>query len=139
MFSGSLRSSPTGSRAGDEEDDDDEEALMLGERVGGVWGPGLRWEAGGAPWGASLRGPSPPDAGGGSLDGDWEGLRDSPELAVAAATAARRRARRGVSSTRLSSADRALRPAARPLRPRPCLGGGSVNNTISYCLLNMNT
>ena len=130
MFSGSRRSSPAGSRAGDEEDDDDEEALMLGERVGGVWGPGLRWEGEG-PWGAaSLRAPpSPPDSG--SLDGDWEGLRDSPGLAVAAATAARRRARRGVSSTRLSSADRALRPAARPRRPRPCLGGGGVgDNTV---------
>lgn len=35
---GSLRSSPTGSKAGDDEDDDDEEALMLGERVGGEEG-----------------------------------------------------------------------------------------------------
>lgn len=38
MFMGSLRSSPAGSRAGDDEDEDDEEALMLGERVGGVDG-----------------------------------------------------------------------------------------------------
>lgn len=35
MFMGSLRSSPRGSRAGDEEDDEDEEALKLGEQVGG--------------------------------------------------------------------------------------------------------
>lgn len=41
MFMGSLRSSPAGSRAGDDEDEDDEEALMLGERVGGVDGSWL--------------------------------------------------------------------------------------------------
>lgn len=38
MFMGSLRSSPGGSKAGEDEDDDDEEALMLGERVEGVQG-----------------------------------------------------------------------------------------------------
>lgn len=36
MFMGSLRSSPRGSRAGDDEDDEDDEALIVGEQVGGV-------------------------------------------------------------------------------------------------------
>lgn len=36
MFMGSLRSSPRGSRAGDEEEDEVEEALVLGEEVGGA-------------------------------------------------------------------------------------------------------
>ncbi|TNN45320.1 hypothetical protein EYF80_044461 [Liparis tanakae] len=57
----------------------------------------------------------------GSLEGDCEGLRDPPGLKLAAATAARRRARRGVRKTLLLSADMALRLALRPRSPRPCL------------------
>lgn len=40
MFMGSLRSSPAGSRAGDEDEEEDEEALMLvelGDGGHGVW------------------------------------------------------------------------------------------------------
>ncbi len=114
MFMGSLRSSPAGSRAGDEDDDDDEEALMLGERVGGVQGVRLCSDGTSRP---SL--PRSPDKG--SLDGDSEGLRDSPVVEVGEATAASRLARRGVRRTLLLSEDMALRLALRPLSPLPCL------------------
>lgn len=123
MFMGSLRSSPTGSRAGDDEDDEDEEALMLGERVGGVQGSRLCSDGS---WGLSLPlsfsspGPSPER---GSLDGDSEGLRDSPDVEVVEATAASRLERRGVRRTLLLSEDMALRLALRPLSPLPCLEG----------------
>lgn len=122
---GSLRSSPTGSRAGDDDDDDDEEALMLGERVGGVqggrlcsdgtWRPSLSPSL--SPSFSSLL--SSPDRG--SLDGDCEGLRDSPGVKVVEATAASRLARRGVRRTLLLSEDMALRLALRALSPLPCL------------------
>lgn len=121
MFMGSLRSSPTGSRAGDDDDDDDEEALMLGERVGGVQGGRLcsdgTWRLSMSPSFSSL----PPSPVKGSLDGDSEGLRDSPEVEVVEATAASRLARRGVRRTLLLSEDMALRLALRPLSPLPCL------------------
>lgn len=121
MFMGSLRSSPDGSRAGDDDDDDDEEALMLGERVRGV--PGNRVGSHGT-WGLSLF-PSfsaprlSPQRG--SLDGDSEGLRDSPDIGVVEVTVASRLARRGVRRTLLLSEDMALRLALRPLSPLPCL------------------
>lgn len=114
MFMGSLRSSPAGSRAGDDDDDDDEEALMLGERVGGVQGGRLCSDG---TWRPSL----PPSPDKGSLDGDSEGLRDSPVVEVVEATAASRLARRGVRRTLLLSEDMALRLALRPLSPLPCL------------------
>lgn len=121
MFMGSLRSSPAGSRAGDDDDDDDEEALMLGERVGGVLGGRLcsdgTWRPSLSPSFTSL--PPCPDKG--SLDGDSEGLRDSPGVEVVEATAASLLARRGVRRTLLLSEDMALRLALRPLSPLPCL------------------
>lgn len=114
MFMGSLRSSPDGSRAGDDEDDDDEEALTVGERVGGVH----------STWPASLS-PSrfsfPASLDKGSLDGDSEGLRDSPGEELVDATVASRLARRGVRKTLLLSEDMALGLALRPLSPLPCL------------------
>lgn len=121
MFMGSLRSSPAGSRAGDDDDDDDEEALMLGERVGGVHGSRLcsdgTWRPSPSPFFSSLL-PSPDK---GSLDGDSEGLRDSPGVEFVKATAASRLARRGVRRTLLLSEDMALILALRPLSPLPCL------------------
>lgn len=111
MFMGSLRRSPCGSTAGDDDDEEDEEeALMLGEPVGGVRGTGLS---------LSLPPSRPPSPDNRSLDGDSEGLRDSAVGdEVAAATAASRRARRGVSRTRVSSP---LSEALIPLSPLPCL------------------
>lgn len=133
MFIGSLRSSPAGSRAGDDDDDDDEEALMLGERVGGVqgvrdcsdgtWGPSL------LPTFSSPR-PSPER---GCLDGDSEGLRDSPDTEVVEATAASRLARRGVRRTLLLSEDMALRLALRPLSPLPCLEEKTIIVLVGVC------
>lgn len=114
MFMGSLRSSPAGSMAGDEDDDDDEEALMLGERVGGVLGGRLCSD--GTSF-STLR--LPPCKG--SLDGDSEGVNDSPGVEVVEATAASRLARRGVRRTLLLSVHMALRLELRPLRPLPCL------------------
>lgn len=133
MFMGSLRSSPTGSSAGDDDDDDDEEALMLGERVGGVQGSRVCSDR---PWGPSLS-PSfsspriSPDRG--SLDGDSEGLRDSPDVEVAETTAASRLARRGVRRTLLLSEDMALILALRPLSPLPCLEEETVIILAGIC------
>lgn len=121
MFIGSLRNSPAGSRAGDDDDDDDEEALMLGERVGGVQGSRV---CSFGTWGLSLF-PSfsaprlSPERG--TLDGDSEGLGDSPDIEVVEVTAASLLARRGVRRTLLLSEDMALRLAVRPLSPLPCL------------------
>lgn len=121
MFMGSLRSSPCGSRAGDDEDEEDEEALMLGDRVGGV--PGGRACSNGASLHTSLSSPSPsPDSG--SLDGDAEGLRDPPGEEVGEAAATSRLERRGVRRTLLLSEDTALRLALMLRRPRPCLQDG---------------
>lgn len=121
MFKGSLRSSPAGSRAGDDDDDEEEEALMLGERVGGVHGSGLcsdgTWRPSLSPSFSSFT-PFPDK---GSLDGDSEGLRESPGVEFVEATAASRLARRGVRRTLLLSEDMALRLALRPLNPLPCL------------------
>ena len=121
MFMGSLRSSPAGSRAGDDDDDDDEEALMLGERVGGVQGVRVCSDGSWRPSLLSSFSSFPPSPDRGSLDGDSEGLRDSPGVEVVEATAARRLARRGVRRTLLLSVDMALRLALRPLSPLPCL------------------
>lgn len=121
MFIGSLRSSPAGSRAGDDDDDDDEEALILGERVGGVQ-TGRPFSDG--TWRPSLSpsfSSSPPSLHRCSLDGDAEGLRDSPGVKVVEATAASRLARRGVRRTLLLSEDMALRLAVTLLSPLPCL------------------
>lgn len=123
MFMGSLRSSLAGSIAGDDDDDDDEEALILGERDGGVQ---TGRPCSGGTWrfsrsrsrSFSSRVTSLPR---GSLDGDSEGLRDSPEVEVVEAIAASRLASRGVRRTLLLSKDMALRLALTPLRPRPCL------------------
>ena len=117
MFIGSLRSSLAGSSAGDDDDDDDEEALILGERVGGVQARGFCSDG---TWRPSFSSP-PPSLHRSSLDGDSEGLLDSPEFEVADATAASRLARRGVRRTLLLSKDMALRLAATPLSPLPCL------------------
>lgn len=132
MFMGSLRSSLAGSIAGDDDDDDDEEALILGERDGGVQ---TGRTCSGGTWrfsrsrSFSSRVTSLPR---GSLDGDSEGLRDSPEVEVVEAIAASRLASRGVRRTLLLSKDMALRLALTPLRPRPCLEVKKKHGTSNF-------
>lgn len=114
MFMGSLRSSPGGSRAGDEDEEEEEEALTLGELGGGV--PGVCWT---------------------SLSTSFSSLpllSDEPSLEGASChssgaeraeeTVASRLARRGVSRILPLSEDMALTLALRPLSPLPCLKQG---------------
>lgn len=110
MFMGSLRSSPGGSRAGDEDEEDEEEALMLGELGGGVHGAGCTSLS----TSFSSTPPAPPLPDELSLDGEY---CDSSGAERAEETVASRRARRGVRSILPLSEDMALRP----LRPLPCL------------------
>lgn len=121
MFMGSLRSSPTGSRAGEDDDDDDEEALMLGERAGGVHGNRFCSDDTGRPSLSPSFSSFTPSPDKGSMDRDSEGLRESPGVEFDEAIAASRLARRGVRRTLLLSEDMALRLAQRPLSPLPCL------------------
>lgn len=94
---------------------------MLGEPVGGVL---CRRLCSDGTWGASLSlslssfSPTPDK---GSLDGDSEGLRDTPGVEFAEVTAAILLARRGVRRILLLSEDMALILALRPLSPLPCL------------------
>ncbi|KAJ7983805.1 hypothetical protein DPEC_G00371170, partial [Dallia pectoralis] len=83
-----LYRSPVSSTGGDDDEEDEEEALMLGEPVGGVRCTGLS---------LSLPPSRPPSPDNRSLEGDSEGLRDS--AGDDEATAARRRARRGLLSS----------------------------------------
>lgn len=94
---------------------------MLGEPVGGVLCSRLCSDG---TWGASLSlsfSSFPPTPDKGSLDGDSEGLRDTPGVEFVEVTAAIRLARRGVRRILLLSEDMALILALRPLSPLPCL------------------
>lgn len=94
---------------------------MLGEPVGGVLCSMLCSDG---TWGTSLSlsfSSFPPRPNKGSLDGESEGLRDTPGVEFVEVTAAIRLARRGVRRILLLSEDMAFILALRPLSPLPCL------------------
>lgn len=114
MFMGSLRSSPGGSRAGDEDEEEEEEALTLGELGSGV--PGVCWTSLSASFSSLPPFPDEP-----SLDG---ASCHSSGAERAEETVASRLARRGVRRILPLSEDMALTLALRPLSPLPCLKQG---------------
>lgn len=84
---GSLRSSLAGSREGDEDDDNDEEALMLSEWVGGVHDGRLCSDGTWTPFVSPSFSSLPPSPDKGSLEGESEGLPDSPGVELFETTA----------------------------------------------------